>query len=191
MGFLDSLIGRTKLPKSNEDRIFAMSTAVLALQTACGLSPTGKVGVIFKALPPGRFQQLVTDTLAMIRLQDQAAPEDALQAREVKDDLGFDWLVVEGADFQAALAAIHSLAQGLLDEGLGDRLLAAAFPFSEGEAAVYWIYSYKDGTFYPFCPSGNRRRDNAEELRLAALAKEELPVEPAMEKWFPIWGAPV
>jgi hypothetical protein len=191
VGFLDSLIGRTKLPKSNEDRIFAMSTALLSLQTEGGLEPANRVGIVFRSLPSGRFQQLTTDTVSMLKLQDSTAPDDALKVREVKDDLGFEWLVVDGADFEAVLAGIHAVAMGLLDEGLGDCLLAAVFPFRDGGRSVYWIYGYKEATFYPFIPSGDHRRDNAAEMRLAAVAKNELPVEPNLERWYALWGVPV
>jgi hypothetical protein len=191
MGFLDSLIGRTKLPKSNEDKIFAMSTAMLTLQTAADLEPSNRIGIVFRSLPSGRFQQLNKDTVAMLQLQDQSAPADELKVHQVKDDIGFQWLVVEGQDFEALLAAIHAVAMGLLDEGLGDCLLAAVFPFQRSGSPVYWIYGYKEATFYPFVPSGQRRRDNAEEMRLAAIAKEDLPVEADLERWYPLWGVPV
>lgn len=190
MGFLDSLMGRTKLPKSTEDKIFAMSTAVLTLQSAADLTQLNRVEVVFRSLPSGRFQQLTRDTVAMLRLQDKTSPDDALSVREVRDELGFEWLVVEGQDFQALVAATHLVAQGLFDEGLGDSLLAAVFPFQGGGRTVYWIYAYKEGTFYPFVPDGNHHRDNAEEIRLASVMAEDLPVEKDLERWFPLWGVP-
>ena len=191
MGFLESILGRTRLPKSNEDKIFAMSTAMLTLETSAGLKPTGRVGIVFRSLPTGRFQKLTSDTVEMLGLQDKASPDDAVSVREVKDDLGFEWLLVEGSQFDTVLAAIHAVATGLIDEGLGDCLLAAVFPFSSQSGPVYWIYGYKEATFYPFAPSGERRRDNATEMRLAAVAKEDLPVEPDLERWYPLWGVPV
>ena len=51
MGFLDSLFGRTTLPKSNEDKLFAMSTAAVGLQAAAGINPAGRAGIVFKRLP--------------------------------------------------------------------------------------------------------------------------------------------
>ncbi len=191
MGFLDSLMGRTRLPKPNEDRLFAMSTALLTLETSASLRPVGRVGVVFKSLPPGRFDQLTKDTIQMLQIQDQAAPDDALKVRDVKDELGFEWMVVTGSDFEALLAALHGVAQGLIEEGLGDCLLAAVFPFLQDQRQVYFIYGYKQGTYYPFVPSGDHRRDNAAELSLSALAKEDLPIEPNLSSWFPLWGLPV
>ncbi len=191
MGFLDSLIGRTRLPKSNEDRIFAMSTAIITLEAAASLKPQGRVGILFKALPAGRFDQLNRDTVAMLQVHDQTAPADDLKVHEVRDQLGFEWMVVEGAEFEAQLAALHGVAQTLTEEGLDSCLLAAVFPFAQGQRKVYWIYGYKQGTFYPFVPTGERQRDNAEELRLSSLAQKELPVEPNLAAWFPLWGVPL
>lgn len=184
-------MGRTRLPKPNEDKVFAMSTALITLEASASLQPVGRVGVVFKALPPGRFDQLTKDTVDMLQIQDQTAPDDALKVKEVRDELGFEWLVVDGPDFESLIAALHGVAQGLIDEGLGDCLLASVFPFQQGPRRVYWIYGYKQGTFYPFVPSGERQRDNAEEMRLAAIVKEDLPVEPNLSSWFPLWGVPV
>ena len=188
MGFLDSLFGRTTLPKSNEDKLFAMSTAAVGLQAAAGINPAGRAGIVFKRLPPGRFDQLKQDLLGLLKLQGEG---DGLTVEDKTDDLGFDWLILVGADFQDAIAAIHSAATSILEEGLGDLLLAVAFRFQREDRPEYWIYSYKTGTYYPFVPTGNHQRDNAEELRLAALAKTELPVEPTLERWYALWGIPV
>lgn len=191
MGFLDTLLGRTRLPKSSEENLFAMTTAAVGLQAAAGITPAGRVGVVFKRLPPGRFDQLRSDMVGLLSLQGADA---GLKVEDRTDDLGFEWLILDGADFQNAVAAVHSAATSLLEEGLGDLLLAVAFKFTEGSPArpVYWIYGFKTGTFYPFVPSAARQRDNAEELRLAALAKPEgLPVEPQLERWYALWGISV
>lgn len=188
MGFLDSLFGRTSLPKSNEDRLFAMSTASIGIQAAAGIEPAGRAGIVFKRLPPGRFDQLKKDVLDLLRLQGAG---DGLSVEDHTDELGFDWLVMVGADFENAITAIHSAATSLLEEGLGDLLLAVAFRFQRDGRPEYWIYGYKQGTYYPFVPIGDHRRDNAEELRIAALAKTELPVEPVLERWYALWGIPV
>lgn len=188
MGFLDSLLGRTRVPKSNEDRLFAMSTAAIGLQASAGITPSGRAGIVFKRLPPGRFDQLKKDMVDLLRLQGEG---DGLRLEDSTDGLGFDWLIMVGADFEDAIAAIHSAATSLLEEGLGDLLLAVAFRFERAGQPEYWIYGYKQATFYPFVPVGDHQRDNAEELRLAALGRAELPVEPTLERWYALWGIPV
>lgn len=189
MGFLDSLFGRTRLPRAREDNLFAITTAVTGLQAAAGLAPPSRCGVVFKRLPPGRFDRLREDLLQLLQLQ---GGESGLAVENHTDELGFEWLVLAGPDFENAVAALHSAATSLIEDGLGDLMLAAAFRFQGGAGPVYWIYSYKQANFYPFVPSGSRSRDNAEELRLAALARPEgLPVEPTLERWYALWGIPV
>ncbi len=188
MGFLDALFARTSLPKSNEDKLFAMTTAAVGLEASAGIRPSGRSGVVFKRLPAGRFDQLKKDIVDLLRLQGES---DGLTVEDRLDDLGFQWLILVGPDFQEVVPVIHSAATTLLEEGLGDLLLACAFRFEREGGAAYWIYSYKQGNFYPFVPVGDHQRDNAEELRLAAVAKSELPVEPILERWYALWGIPV
>ena len=188
MGILDSLFGRTSVPKSNEDRLFAMSTAAIGLEASAGIRPAGRVGIVFKRLPAGRFDQLRSDIDDLLRLQ---GGDSGISLEDRVDDLGFNWLILSGPDLPGALAAVHSAATSLIEQGLGEMLLAVAFRFEREGRPIYWIYGYKQGTFYPFIPVGVHQRDNAEELRLAALAKGELPVEPSFERWFALWGIPV
>lgn len=188
MGFLDALFGRTRLPESNEDKLFALTTAAVSLEASAGIKPAGRSGIVFKRLPAGRFDQLKKDTVDLLRLQGES---DGLAIEDRVDDLGFQWLILSGSDLQEVIPVIHSAATSLLEEGLGDLLLACAFRFEREARASYWIYSYKQGNFYPFVPVGDHQRDNAEELRLAALAHGELPVEPTLERWYALWGIPV
>jgi len=190
VGFLDSVLGRTRVPKSTEDRLFAMSTAAVQLEAAAGLRPAGKAGVLFKRLPPGRFDQLMADVRQLLQLQGS---DTSLTVAEHTDPLGFEWMILSGGsrDYQDALAAAHSVGQSLTEEGLGDLLLACAFRFNQEQRPVYWIYSYKQASFYPFVPAGEHQRDNTEELRLAAIASDELPIDAMPERWYALWDIPL
>jgi hypothetical protein len=47
------------------------------------------------------------------------------------------------------------------------------------------------GEIYPFVPSaGEQQRDNEHELRLKAQIGQDLPVEPELDRWFPLWASP-
>lgn len=187
MGLLDSVLGRTRVPKPNEDRLFAMSTAAIDLE-AGGLKPAGRAGLVFKRLPPGRFERLEADLTQLLELQGS---DTGVALKTSTDAFGFEWLVLAGGGIQELLASLHSAAQSLIEEGLGSLLLAAAFRFDQSEQPVYWIYGYKRGTFYPFVPVAEHKRDNAEEVRLAALAQAALPVEKDVALWYALWGAPL
>ena len=42
------------------------------------------------------------------------------------------------------------------------------------------------------CPApGDQQRDTERELQLKAQIGGELPVEPELERWFPLWGIPI
>ena len=69
--------------------------------------------------------------------------------------------------------------------------LAAMFRFEGERGRVYWIYGYKRGTFWPFVPTGEQQRDNAQELELKANLEGELPVEQDVSMWFGMFDAPL
>jgi hypothetical protein len=83
--------------------------------------------------------------------------------------------------------------QTIEERGFSEQLLASVFGFTadEGGVQVDLVYAYKRGRFYPFVPTGQKRRDNARELRLKAALEKEMPIEQELERWYPVWGAPV
>jgi hypothetical protein len=80
--------------------------------------------------------------------------------------------------------------QILTEQGYGEQLLCAVFRF-DGQRPIYWIFNFKQGSFYPFVPLGNRVRDTAMESRLRAILKGEMPIEKDEGRWFPLWGMPL
>ena len=56
---------------------------------------------------------------------------------------------------------------------------------------LYLVYLAKQGTFYPFAPTGAEQRDNELELRLKGMLAEDLPIEPDLSRWFPMWDLPI
>lgn len=191
MGFLDAILGRTNLPKADEDRLFALGSAVIGLQAAADLVPSGRSAIIFKGLPAGRFDQELANLRDLLKLHGE---DTGLTAENYSDSLGYEWIIVSGdkSGYSDSLAAIHTVATSLLEDGLGDMLLACVFRFEQKGRPVYWIYGYKQASWYPFVPAGQRQRDNAEEMRLSGLGKNEgLPVEPDLRRWYALWGLPV
>ena len=112
-----------------------------------------------------------------------------------EDSYGFSWLILRGQDFDSLVVGINAVSGALQDGGYGERILCAVFAFEDSDAAqprpVYWIYNYKRGYFYPFVPAGDGERNSERELVLKAQVGAELPVEPELQRWFPLWGTPV
>ncbi len=69
-----------------------------------------------------------------------------------------------------------------------------AFADPQGKP-IYFIYNYKRGYWYPFVPTGSgsdsQERSTERELQIKAQIGEELPIEPEIERWFPLWGIPI
>ncbi|MGH3099816.1 MAG: PspA-associated protein PspAB, partial [Thermoleophilia bacterium] len=103
------------------------------------------------------------------------------------------WMVISDPDFEDLVVGVNAVSNEIQGGGYGDRILAAVFAFrDEKDRPLYWIYNYKRGAFYPFVPaSGEQQRDNERELRLKAQIGQDLPVEPELERWFPLWGIPI
>jgi hypothetical protein len=191
VGLRDVLFGRKKLKDPARDRLFAISTARITLETDLDLKPAGAAGVCFKPLSAGEFVRAENE---LQQLLEAVAAESGSKVERHTDDMGFEWLVVRDGDFEDLVTTVHLVAQELQDRGFGPQLLAAVFPF-EGkfkEGHAYWIYGFKRGAFWPFVPTGkDQERDNAEELELKAKLEGELPIEQDLTRWFGLFDAPL
>jgi len=189
VGLRDILSGRKKLAPPAEERLFALTTAAITLQTECNLKIGGAGGICFKALSAGEFTQAASD---IEQLLDSVAQESGSKLERSEDSFGFSWIVVRDPDLEDQVTAVHAVAQGLEEQGFGEQLLAAVFRFDGGKLPVYLVYGYKRGAFWPFVPTGKEQeRDNAEELELKAKLEHELPIEQDLTRWFGVFDAPL
>jgi hypothetical protein len=193
LGLADVLFGRKKLKDAAGERLFAISTARITLETELELKSAGAAGVCFKSLSAGEFVRAEND---LQQLLDVVATESASKIERRSDEYGYEWLVVRDGDFEDLVTTVHLIASELESRGFGPQLLAAVFPFEgrgfDDEKRVYWIYGFKRGAFWPFVPKGDdKERDNAEELELKAKLEKELPIEQDLSRWFGVFGAPV
>lgn len=188
MGLRDVLFGRSKLKEARGEQLFALSTAVVTLEYELGLKPAGSAAVVFKPLSAGDFVRAENELQELLEV---TARESGSKLRRKSDEFGYEWLVVEDPDFEDLVTAVHLVGSDLQARGFGPQLLAAVFRFEGKGRPVYWIYGYKRGTFWPFVPTGEQQRDNAEELELKAKLEKELPIEPDVSMWFGMFDAPL
>ena len=189
MGLTDVLFGRKKLKEPARDRIFALATAQVTLETELGLKPAGVAAVCFKPLAAGEFVRAENEIQSLL---DAVAQESNSKIERREDTYGFQWIVIRDREFEDLVNAVHLVGDELQSRGFGAQLLAAAFRFDGGKHPVYWIYGYKRGAFWPFVPTGQgQERDNATELELKAKLEQELPIEPDLSRWFGLFGAPL
>jgi hypothetical protein len=190
VGLRDTLFGRTKQVAPNLDNLFALSTAALTLQSELDLVSSGQAGLCFKA-GSGESSLLTDDDIKQLLDFDETNNKVTM----TKDDLGFEWLVVNDPDFEALVTRVHSADTSMVEHGLGPRLLCAVFGFvpqtPPGEGAVRLVYLMKQGTFYPFAPTGPSQRNNELELRVRSFLGTDLPIEKDLSRWMALWNVPV
>jgi len=203
MGFLDSIFGgKSKLSGPAPDRLFAMTTAQVHLETALGLKHRQTAGIVFQALGTADFSAIMAEAEQLLR---GTAEETGTLLHSSDDEFGYRWLVLEDPDFEDLVVSLNTVSSELQDGGYGDRLLACVFAFEERDdraqpadpaaspkgRTVYLIYNFKRGAFYPFVPAGEKSRDTERELRLKAQIGSELPIEADTARWFPLWEIPL
>jgi hypothetical protein len=114
-----------------------------------------------------------------------------------EDSYGYRWLLLSDPAIDDLVTRTHVVNSTLTDNGWGPQLLCSVFRFVPGPDAgtetkgLFLVYLYKRGTFYPFAPNGKEKRDTELELRIRAVLGTDLPVEPDLQRWFPLWDAPV
>ena len=190
MGFLDSLLGRRKVPGPAPDRLFAISTAYVGLEAQQGVTTRGAAAIVFQPLATGDFRQIVED---MREVLAGTGTEMGSTVETEDDEFGYSWMIVRDPDIEDLAVGINAVSDALAVGGYQDRVLAAVFAFEDAEGKpMYFIYNYKRGTWYPFVPApGDKQRNTERELQIKAATGPELPFEPELERWFPLWGIPI
>jgi hypothetical protein len=200
VGLLDIITGKRKLAPPAPDRLFAISTAYVQLQTGLQINSRGSAALVFQSLATADFGSIVRDAEEVVR---GLAADSGTTVDTSEDSYGFSWLILRGPDFDELVAGVNAVAGSLEAGGYGERLLCAVFAFEdERKQPLYWIYNYKRGAFYPFVPKGaggsawsavptGQQRDNEREFQLKAQLGAELPIEQELERWFPLWGIPI
>jgi hypothetical protein len=188
VGFLDSLLGRTRPVPPNLDELFALPSAAITLQAATDFVPTGIGSVCFRAAEGKAFSDIEKDVRDLLAMGEEKTP-----VKLSADSYGFTWLVAShsASDIEGLVTDLHAVNSSLEGGGFGPQLLCTILSFRDGSGQpLGLVYLYKRGTFYPFAPRPGERRDNATELRVKGVLGDDLKIEPDLARWFPVWGAP-
>jgi hypothetical protein len=190
VGLRDALFGRTKQVAPNLDNLFALPQAAITLQAELDLVSSGHAGLCFKS---GSGEgSLTTDA----DIKELLNFDEALNTVSLTtDSLGFKWLLVSDPDLESLVTRIHAADTSMVEHELGPRLLCAVFGFvaktPPGEGDLRLVYLMKQGTFYPFAPTGPEQRNNELELRVRSFLSTDLPIEPELSRWMALWDVPV
>ena len=192
MSLRDILTGRHEVKGPAPDRLFAIATAYVSLSAEQGIVSTGRAAIVFQALQTADFQSALGETEELV---GATGGESGTKVSSSEDEFGYRWMVFENGGEEAVedlAVGINAVSGSIEAAGHGERLLCAAFAFRDSQSRpLYLIYSYKRGTWYPFAPSGDKERATERELQMKAKIGAELPIEPELERWFPLWGIPI
>jgi hypothetical protein len=191
----DVLTGRHTVKGPAPDRLFAISTAYVTLQAEHQIEPAGVAAIVFQALATSEFEACLRE---MEEVVTATGGESGTKVSTQDDSYGYRWMVLrnpEGAPSVEDLAVgINAVSGSIETAGHGERLLCAVFAFADAQKRrIYFIYNYKRGYWYPFVPmpGSDSERSTERELQLKAQMASELPIEPELERWFPLWGIPI
>jgi hypothetical protein len=195
VGLRDILTGRHTVKGPASDKLFAITTAYITLQAEHQIEPTGAAAIVFQALATSEFESTLRDTEEVVRA---TCGDSGTTVASEDDSYGYRWMVLRnpaGSPSVEDLAVgINAVSSSIETAGHGERLLCAVFAFQDPQKRrVYFIYNYKRGYWYPFVPvsGSSNERSTERELQLKAQMGAELPIEPELERWFPMWGIPI
>jgi hypothetical protein len=198
MGLKDILTGRHEVKGPAPDHLFAISTAYIALQTEHDIEPAGAAAIVFQALQTSEFEATIREMEEVVKA---TGSESDTQVHTQDDSFGYRWMVLRDSSVEDLAVGINAVSGSIETAGHGERLLCAVFAFKDAKGRqVYFIYNYKRGFWYPFVPASGTGsssatqtagRDTERELQLKAQMASELPLEPELERWFPLWGIPI
>jgi hypothetical protein len=185
VGLWDALRGQSKPARANLDALFALPSAALTLEASMGLRPTGTGSVCFRAAEGRAAANTQQEASALVGVDGGPTTESRV------DEYGYTWLTVRAApeDTAGLVTDLHAVNSALEVQGFGTGLLCSTLGFRDDTGApAHLVYLYKQGTFYPFCPTGPSSRDTLRERQIRDAVGDDLPIEPEVSRWMPIWG---
>jgi hypothetical protein len=190
MGLLGTRRRREQEPQlADLDALRALSTASGPLEAA-GLTPTGVGSICVKKVDPGTFPGLD----AQLEQFETATTFDGEPKFEVTtDEFGHRWLTRHAAryDLNGLINDLYDVNHSLDRGGFGRALLCTIVTFTAYDRpTLCMVFRPRRGTWYPFVPIGENKRDNDRELKVRAMFGDNLKIEPDLAKWSPVWGAP-
>ncbi len=195
MGLRDILTGRRQVKGPAPDRLFAIATAYVSLQSEHQIEPAGTAAIVFQALATSEFESTLKE---MEEVVTATGGDTGTSVSTEDDSYGYRWMILRNPpgtpSVEDLAVGINAVSSSIETAGYGERLLCAVFAFADAkQRRIYFIYNYKRGSWYPFVPApGNtQERSTERELQLKAQIGAEMPLEAEIERWFPLWGIPI
>src|ERR1700689_4044722 len=122
MGLRDVLTGRHTVKGPAPDKLFAITTAYVTLQSEHQIEPTGVAAIVFQALAPSEFETCLRE---MEEVVTATGSESGTKVSTQDDSYGYRWMVLrnpEGAPSVEDLAVgINAVSSSIETAGHGER----------------------------------------------------------------------
>jgi hypothetical protein len=116
MGFLDSILGKSNLPESKTEKLFAISTAAVTMDANLGLKSDGAAAICFKPMESSAYDSTRKEIEDLLKISTK---ETGSQYSVQKDEYNYLWVVLKDIDFDDLVTNIQMVSQTLTDEGFG------------------------------------------------------------------------
>ena len=133
MGFLDALLGRRKVKGPAPDRLFAITTAYVDLESQQGIKTRGKAAIVFQPLGTSDFQSIVSDMEEVLK---GTGEEIGSTVETYDDEFGYRWMIVQDPDLEDLAVGINAVSDALAVGGYSERVLCAVFAFEDTHEAA-------------------------------------------------------
>ncbi len=134
MGLRDILTGRHEVKGPAPDRLFAISTAYITLQSEHQIDPDGTAAIVFQALATSEFEATLRDMEEVVKA---TGGESGTSVSTEDDSYGYRWMILRnppGAPSVEDLAVgINAVSGSIETAGHGERLLCAVFAFTDAQ----------------------------------------------------------
>jgi hypothetical protein len=107
VGLRDILTGRHEVKGPAPDRLFAISTAYVTLQTEYQIDPVGTAAIVFQALATSEFEATIKD---MEEVVTATGGESGTKVSTQDDSYGYRWMVLRNPD---GAPSVEDLAVGI------------------------------------------------------------------------------
>ena len=196
MGLRDILTGRHTVKGPAPDRLFAISTAYVTLQAEHQIDPAGMAAIVFQALATSEFETTLRE---MEEVVTATGGESGTTVASQDDSFGYRWMVAAQPPWRAERRRPRRRHQRRLQldrDGRLRRAPAVRRVRVRGRAEAAGSTSSTTTSAATGTRSCRPRRQPSErsterELQLKAQMAGELPIEPELERWFPLWGIPI
>ncbi len=197
MGLRDILTGRHQVKGPAPDRLFAITTAYVDLQAEHQIAPAGSAAIVFQALSSSEFESTLKD---MEEVVTATGGDSGTTVSSEDDSYGYRWMILRSPAGRAQRRRPRRRHQ----RGIRARsrppasasgCCAPCSRFTDATETAHLLHlQLQARLLVPVRsrpPAQREQRSTERELQLKAQIGSEMPLEPELERWFPLWGIPI